>query len=119
MSSPARLPADVPGPMQFKVAVETLEAAILSRPADELPSIAGELRRLDALIALRFAVEPKAPAMPADRVLKVADVAKRLGQSEAWVYDHADELPRLKGMPGGGVKFSERGLESWLKRRSG
>ena len=52
-----------------------------------------------------------------DRMLTAADVATRMGFSRRWVYQHVRSLPFATKYPTGAVRFSEKGLESWLARR--
>lgn len=103
-----------------------LRAAILSSPAAELPSIRGQLAELQAiaeaeLLARLFAQQPPAAVRPEDdgddRLLTVAEAAQKLGQKVQWIRAHQDELPRVQ-LPGRTVRFSERKLETWLKRRT-
>ena len=62
------------------------------------------------------APSPASPA-PADRWLKAEDVAKALGCSKRYVYAHRKDYPFAKELPGGGVRFSERGLQRWMDRK--
>ena len=84
--------------------LRALEAAIAAIDRDELPEVLGQLARLAALARLRYSV-----AVPASRPasngsvpqMRAASwVAERLSNSEAWVYEHREEL--------GGLKLSER-----------
>jgi hypothetical protein len=61
--------------------------------------------------------EAPAPAdVDGDRWLTAKDVAKCLGVSPRYVYARASTLPFAKKLPGGGVRFSERGLRRWMER---
>lgn len=113
MSAPARLSPeqDIPS---ASVAADWLEQAIAAATPDDLPSIAGELGRLTALVSLRIVGAGK-PAEENDRWLEVAEVASRVGFSPSWVYEHMGEWAFRKKL-GGRYRFSERGLEAWLKR---
>ena len=51
-----------------------------------------------------------------DKMLRVPDVAERLGVEPRYVYDHSAEWPFLRRL-GRSLRFSERGLERWLERR--
>lgn len=102
-------------------AMRRVEERIRAGEASRLPELAGWLGQMAALVQLRIAgvARESGPAPKEDRVLDVKAVAERLGQSTSWVYAHQHELPFLvRGLPGGSVKFSERGLESFLRRKS-
>ncbi|MFN2566139.1 MAG: helix-turn-helix domain-containing protein [Gemmatimonadaceae bacterium] len=51
-----------------------------------------------------------------DRWLKAREAAKRLGVSVRYVYAHRRSFPFAKELPGGAVRFSERGLRRWMDR---
>jgi predicted DNA-binding transcriptional regulator AlpA len=61
-----------------------------------------------------------APASPAanepERWLAADDVAARLGASRAYVYKHVSDFPFAKRLPGGAIRFSEKGLARWMER---
>jgi predicted DNA-binding transcriptional regulator AlpA len=53
-----------------------------------------------------------------DRLLRVKEVADRIGMSTGWVYHHQHQLPfrvPLATVP----RFSERGLEEFIRKRQG
>jgi excisionase family DNA binding protein len=52
-----------------------------------------------------------------DRLLSASEVARRLGVSRRYVYDHADRFPFTRRLGSGTVRFSECGLERWLARQ--
>lgn len=58
-----------------------------------------------------------AAAVAPDRMLTAREVAERLKMSVRWVYQHADDLPFARRI-GKALRFSERGLEAWLRDRS-
>ena len=55
------------------------------------------------------------PQQP-DHMLTAAELAERLSVSLRHVYDHADQWPFTKRF-GRTLRFSERGLERWLRRQ--
>jgi predicted DNA-binding transcriptional regulator AlpA len=60
------------------------------------------------------------PAEPAPgRVLKVADVARLLGRSRPWVYEHAAELGafRFGSGPKARIGFDRDAIERWKRDR--
>jgi predicted DNA-binding transcriptional regulator AlpA len=107
-------------PLRIVDEADVFEADIASASPEQLSTLAGWLGRMTALVQLRIAGYGRGEVPVQDRVIEVEDVARRLGQSKSWVYAHREELPfRLRGLPGNRLKFSERGLEKYLERRSG
>jgi hypothetical protein len=53
------------------------------------------------------------------RVLNVADVARLLGRSQTWVYEHAGELGAFKftNTPKGRLGFDRLAIEKWKRER--
>jgi predicted DNA-binding transcriptional regulator AlpA len=53
------------------------------------------------------------------RVLKVAEVARLLGRSQTWVYEHAGELGAFKftNSPKGRLGFDRLAIEKWKRER--
>jgi len=62
-------------------------------------------------------VTPPATDGGVDRLLLVEVAATRLGVTPAWLYRHAKELPFTRKVGGRTLRFSERGLERWVKTR--
>jgi excisionase family DNA binding protein len=95
-------------------AIDELERRILTASVENLPSIAGELARLDRLVTLRI-VGAGQPPDPPDSWLETAEAAKRMGFSSSWLYEHKGEFAFCRKV-GGRYRFSEKGLEQWKKR---
>lgn len=57
------------------------------------------------------------PAPVTERWVSAGDVAKALDVSKRYVYAHRKEFPFAKSLPGGAVRFSERGLRRWMDRK--
>jgi excisionase family DNA binding protein len=96
--------------------LEALRAELTSAAtAGDLPALLAEIERLraEALLAPR-----DGPEKAADRLLTVAEAAQRLSLSRDWLYRQRG-LPFEVRLPGGARRFSEQGLERWLKRRQG
>lgn len=72
----------------------------------------------DALVELLTEDESgtSKPAGVADRLLTVAEVAKRTGLSADYIYRHGKRWPFARRI-GRAVRFSEAGLEHWLANR--
>ena len=92
----------------------------------EVPRFMGELERMRATLLLRATAaaaegpRPTDSAKPGpvteDRILTAVEVGRKLGRSRWWVYDHAEELPRVL-LPGGKLGFSERQFHNWIEKR--
>ena len=53
-----------------------------------------------------------------DRLLTARQAGKKSGFSADWLYRHADSLPFVVRV-GRSLRFSESGLEKWIRSRSG
>ncbi len=95
--------------------------------AQELPPEARQALSLRALTVL--AVLATAPGEPAsangqgeapaeDRLLTVEETARKLGMSEDWCYRQAKRLPFAVRI-GRQLRFSERGIERYIRQRQG
>jgi len=60
--------------------------------------------------------QPEAPAE--DRLLAVKEAAGKLGVSTDWLYRRATNLPFTVRL-GRQLRFSERGVERWIRQRQG
>ncbi|MGN6731689.1 MAG: helix-turn-helix transcriptional regulator [Candidatus Binatia bacterium] len=52
-----------------------------------------------------------------DRLLTIDEVAQQLSVSKDWVYRHGKKLTFTKKLGPKMVRFSETGLQKWLKER--
>jgi excisionase family DNA binding protein len=52
-----------------------------------------------------------------DRLLTVDEAAEQLTVSRKWLYRHAKTLPFTKRLSAKTIRFSERGLRSWLAQQ--
>jgi hypothetical protein len=111
------------GPERAPVAEEAdvLEAGILTANPEQLATLAGWLGRMTALVQLRIAGLGREAArkdlVEEDELLDVEDVAKIFKQKPGWIYAHQGELPFRVNTPGGVIKFSKKGLQSYIRRR--
>jgi excisionase family DNA binding protein len=82
--------------------------------AGDLPAFLAEIERLraEALLTPR-----DAPERAADRLLTVKEASDRLGFGTDWLYRRRG-LPFEVRVPGGRRRFSEQGLDRWMKRRA-
>jgi predicted DNA-binding transcriptional regulator AlpA len=77
--------------------------------ADVLRTIAVDLRQVT--------LEGARPPRTEDRLLDVPTVAKRMGVEPRYVYDHHHEWAFTRRV-GKKLRFSEHGLDEWIKRGS-
>lgn len=87
---------------------------ILERVLDKLVD-----RISQAVLAeLRPALNGGARTPSADRLLTVGDLEARLGVKRKWIYAHAPNWSFTRRLDDRTLRFSERGLEAWLKDRA-
>ncbi|PYO40393.1 MAG: hypothetical protein DMD33_17900 [Gemmatimonadetes bacterium] len=75
--------------------------------------------QLDALaerVAARLNGNGHAAEEP-DALLTAREAAQKLGQKLRWIYGHRAQLPVVE-LPGRGLRFSERGIERLIKKRT-
>jgi excisionase family DNA binding protein len=89
-------------------------------PLRLLPTLIAELAGLQARAAARLRESDASPEPErnTDRLLDVREAAARLGMSADWVYRHAHRLPFTRRNGRRAVRFSERGLDAYLKQPS-
>jgi excisionase family DNA binding protein len=92
--------------------------ASLEVPAGDEAAAIGELELAKAKLIARLNGKPEAtkPAPEPDRLLTVAEVAKRMGVSKRHVYEHARSWPFTRKLGPGTLRFSSRGLDRHLAR---
>jgi len=59
----------------------------------------------------------KKETKPIDRLIDVKEAGERLGCSKDWLYRHADTLPFTKRLTPHALRFSEAGIEKYIKNR--
>lgn len=57
------------------------------------------------------------PSSGTDRLLTVAELASRMGTSTDHIYRHAGEWPFTRRVGARALRFSEQGLEFWLRKQ--
>ena len=98
-------------------AVAVLEEVVLRVPVGDLPKLAGELARLQALTTVRLVATVENPAPgPAedDRLLDVDEAAPLLGTTPAGLYKRADDFP-FTVCQGRRLMFSLRGIREYIR----
>ncbi|MBI3329788.1 MAG: helix-turn-helix domain-containing protein [Nitrospinae bacterium] len=99
-----------------------LEHALDIMPVEQMPGLLSQLERLWALIWVKLMIVPVSGTREnpgPDRLLDVSEAAHRLGVSKDYLYRHAKRLPFALRIGPGQLRFSERGLERWIKTRVG
>jgi len=93
------------------------EALVSGELVDFLTEL--ERVRLELVVAAAKAprFEPAAQAEEPNRLLSVEEAARRIGMSRWWVRENKDALPVVR-LGGGRYRFSEKGIERWIDRRS-
>lgn len=73
--------------------------------------------RLQAALTAQLLADRVLSRQGADHLLKVGEAAPRLGMTEEYLYDHADDYP-FTVRRGRQVRFSEHGIERWIKTQT-
>lgn len=72
------------------------------------------------IIAAMTAMKDSTPAgSEPDRLLTLDDAARQLGVKTTWLQRHARSLPFARRLGHRTLRFSARGIERWLARRTG
>ena len=91
------------------------------------PSLANDLNSEQAMdmLVLLASIQPVLSAVAysgnvenmftGDRLLKVGEVAFRLNCDSDWVYRNKDKLPFTRRLSSNQLRFSEKGLEKYIK----
>lgn len=90
-------------------------------PAD-VPDLLASLEALRGRLWARLHAgrdtEPAPDPTPRDdRLMDAGEVADRLGVDKGYVYDHHDDWPFTRRISPRKLRFSERGLASWMETR--
>ena len=91
-------------------------------PTEAIPDMRGELAKLDTLLLARLLTASNGTAetwLKRDRLLGVADAAAKLGATRDWVYRNADHLPFTVRLGKKQLRFSEAGIERYIRHRVG
>src|SRR5438552_4122196 len=87
----------------------------------EVCELIGDLERCKARLSARLIelCNRRPPVSDAgDRLLDVEQATQKLGTSRDWLYRHAKKLP-FAVRNGRQLRFSERGIERYIKLRAG
>jgi predicted DNA-binding transcriptional regulator AlpA len=94
--------------VDFRLWLETLAAAEATIPARVV---------LERLPEEDSRVVSPIGDTPPDKLLTVQEAADRLGVDRRWIYRHSENLPFVRRLSAGTLRFSERGLVRWQESR--
>jgi predicted DNA-binding transcriptional regulator AlpA len=92
--------------------------ALACVPAEAIPSLRGELARLDSLLLGRMLAGSANGSSHGDRLLNCNEASDKLAVTKDWLYRNADTLPFTVRNGKKHVRFSESGIEEWIRRKS-
>jgi predicted DNA-binding transcriptional regulator AlpA len=58
------------------------------------------------------------PANPADKLLTISEASRKLGMSQDYLYRKATNLPFTVRVGRRSLRFSEQGMDRWIRNRS-
>lgn len=90
-------------------------------PVELIPGLLCRLSAVQSALAARLGAHPLGKDSNApngtDRLLRADEVAARTGLSRDYIYRHADAFPFTRRVGRRAVRFSEQGLDRWLRTR--
>ena len=97
-------------------------AKVALLPPEAIPTLRGELARLDTLLLMRVAMAQNngqtEHSADGDRLLDVEEAARKLGKSKDYLYRHAGDYP-FTVRDRRSLRFSEQGIEKFIRQRVG
>jgi predicted DNA-binding transcriptional regulator AlpA len=95
-------------------------ARISAVPRDAIAELRGQIAKLDTLLLSRLISGERAePGTNGDRLLTAPEAAQKLGATEDWLYRHANTLPFAVRVGKKHLRFSEGGIERYIRQRTG
>jgi len=92
-------------------------ARISKLPRDAIAELRGQIATLDTLLLSRLLVgEEVQPGTNGDRLLTAAEASRKLGATEDWLYRHATTLPFAVRVGKKHLRFSEAGMERYIRQ---
>ena len=85
-------------------------------PKQDIPQHLALVEEFKARLYYRLA-EPGDTATRPDRLLEVKEAAEKLGQTADWLYRHNHKLPFIVRL-GRNIRFSEQGIEKFIRQRA-
>ena len=112
--------------VQKIVAVPTLAdllndpESISALPRDVIAELRGQIAKLDTLLLSQLLTsEQPEPGADGDRLLTAREAAQKLGATEDWLYRQANTLPFAVRVGKKHLRFSEAGIERYIRQRTG
>jgi excisionase family DNA binding protein len=103
--------------------IDELLASLEDIPAEKIPAVLSQLAAAQSMLAARLLVHGNGtqPVAKSERLLTAQEAAPRCGFSVDWLYEQvrADKLPFAIKFGKRAVRFSESGLEQWLRSQRG
>ena len=81
---------------------------------DEVPTMLGQLREVEARLLQRLHTAPVSAPSQSEQLLDVAEAAARLKVGEDWLYRHWKQLPFARKCDFG-LRFSEAELNAYIR----
>jgi len=91
-------------------------------PLEVIPAMLGELEQLKAALWLRLSVPQNGrgeSSSSGDRLLDVEETARKLGMTKDYLYRNSNDLPFSVRVGKGQLRFSEAGIDRYIKNRAG
>ena len=106
-------------PSLDELAADRSKAAEL--PPESLRVLYVRANELAGFLLASLLTSKESPGTPkaAERLLAVEEAARRLAVTVDWLYRHARALPFTVKNGGRQVRFSERGIERYIRERQG
>jgi len=90
-------------------------------PVEAVPGLRGKLAELDSHLLTRLLSSQRgnsAAQSQGDRLLNVEEAARKLGKSKDFMYRHAGDYDFVV-REGRSVRFSDAGIEKYIRQRMG
>ena len=91
-------------------------------PVETIPGLRGKLAELDTMLQMRVAMAQRngqgQTHAGGDRLLTAEEAARKLGKSRDALYRNAKQYP-FTVRDGRSVRFSEAGIEKFIRQRTG
>jgi predicted DNA-binding transcriptional regulator AlpA len=95
-------------------------ARVSALPKEAIAALRGELAKLDTLLLAHLLTGGESqPGTDGDRLLTAAEAAQKLGATEDWLYRHANTLPFAVRVGKKHLRFSEAGMDRYIRQRTG
>ena len=86
-------------------------------PKASNPALLGELEHLKASLWGQMVEAGARTGEPQDSLLAIEEAAEKLAVTHDWLYRHHDDLPFTRRLGPKQLRFSERGIQEYLRRR--